>query len=129
LQASVVGAPIEFIATPELLLDSRYDLKRIPFRTGAPVPGQRGVLTLRRRRPNEKEWEWDLDLGLRVGTAWIRQTIFALLVAAGLAVTPIIAAHQSSTLSNHSQHLITLVSILSSLVVGIAAAFGLRRSV
>jgi hypothetical protein len=93
------------------------------------VPGQRGVLTLRRRRPNEEEWEWDLDLGLRVGTAWIRQTIFALLIAGGLAVTPIIAAYQSNALSNHARDVITIVSILSSLAVGIAAAFGLRRSV
>jgi hypothetical protein len=130
LQASVASTPIEFTATPELLLDSRYDLKRIPFRTGAPVPGQRGVLTLRRRRrPSETEWEWDLDLGLRVGTAWARQTIFALLIAGGLAVTPIVAAYQNSALSNHAQHVITVVSILSGLAVGIAASFGLRRSI
>jgi hypothetical protein len=128
LQASVAGAPVEFTATPELLLDSRYDLKRIPFRTGAPVPGQRGVLTLRRRRPPEEDWEWDLDIGLRVRAAWIRQTLFGVLVAAGLAVPPIVAAYQNSKLSNHAQHTITFWSIVSAAVVAAAAAFGLRRS-
>jgi hypothetical protein len=128
LQASVAGAPAEFTATPELLLDSRYDLKRIPFRTGAPVPGQRGVLTLRRRRPPEEDWEWDLDIGLRVRAAWIRQTIFGALVAVGLAVPPIVAAYQNSKLSNHAQHTITFWSIVSAIVVAAAAAFGLRRS-
>ena len=58
-----------------------------------------------------------------------RKTIFALLIAGGLAVTPIIAAYQNNALSNHARNVITLVSILSSLAVGIAAAFGLRRSV
>jgi len=37
VKASAAGAPIEFTVTPELLLDSRYDLKRLPFRT----PGHR----------------------------------------------------------------------------------------
>jgi hypothetical protein len=129
LQATVAGAPLEFTATPELLLDSRYDLKRIPFRTGAPVPAQRGVLTLRRRRPEQPQWEWDLDLGLRVRAAWFRQAIFAVLVAVGLAVPPIVAAYQNGKLSNHSQHVIALVAIISGAAVGIAVAFGLRRSV
>jgi hypothetical protein len=55
-------------ATAELLLDSRYDLKRIP--SGA----------------------------------------------------------EHSNLSNHAQHVITVAAILSSLLAGITAAFGLRRS-
>lgn len=129
LQASVAGASLEFTATPEVLLDSRYDLKRIPFRTGAPVPGQRGVLTLRRRRPSDDEWEWDLDVGLRIAAAWLRQTIFGLLVAVGLAVPPIVAAYQNSSLSNHAQRVITVVSVIASVAVAVAAAFGLRRSV
>jgi hypothetical protein len=128
VQASITGVPVEFTATPELLLDSRYDLKRIPFRSGAPVPGERGVLTLRRRRVGEEKWEWDLDLGLLVRAAWFRQVLFGLVVAFFLAVPPIVAAYQNSNLSNHAQHVITVAAILSSLLAGITAAFGLRRS-
>jgi hypothetical protein len=40
-----------------------------------------------------------------------------------------IAGYQNNALSNHARDVITIVSILSSLAVGIAAAFGLRRSV
>lgn len=131
VQASATGAPIEFTTTPELLLDSRYDLKRIPFRTGSPVPSARGVLTLRRRsrEVESKDWEWDLDLGLRVRAAVFRQLLFALLVAGLLAATPILAAYSNSNLSSSDQRIIAIVAGLSSLLVGITAAFGLRRSI
>jgi hypothetical protein len=104
------------------------ELERIPFRTGAPVPGERGVLTLRRRRVGEEKWEWDLDLGLLVRAAWFRQVLFGLVVAFFLAVPPIVGAYQNSNLSNDAQHVITVAAILSSLLAGITAAFGLRRS-
>src|SRR5581483_8506088 len=92
LQASVLGVPIEFTMTPELLLDSRYDLKRLAFRTGSPVPGENGVLTLSRKTHGaDARWEWDLDLGLRVRAAVGRQLLFGLLVGLFLMVTPIVA--------------------------------------
>jgi hypothetical protein len=47
--------------TPELVLDSPYDVKRIRFRTGSPATGDRGVFTLRQRRTEDTESEWDFD--------------------------------------------------------------------
>lgn len=130
LQASVLGVPVEFTMTPELLLDSRYDLKRLAFRTGSPVPGELGVLTLRRKTVGGGGgWEWDLDLGLRVRAAVRRQLLFGLLVGLFLMVTPIVAAYSSSTLKPHQQLIIALVAIVSSLLAGFAAAFGLKRNI
>jgi hypothetical protein len=131
LQASVLGVPVEFTMTPELLLDSRYDLKRLAFRTGSPVPGQRGVLTLRRKDVGgaDKEWAWDLDLGLHVRAAVLRQLLFGLLVGLFLMVTPIVAAYSNSKLTTHQQLVIALVGAGSSLLAGLAAAFGLKRSI
>jgi hypothetical protein len=122
------GAPVSFSMTPELLLDSRYDLKRIRFRTGSPVPGERGVLTLRRRRRSEAEWEWEFDVPLAVRGAFARQLGFGLLIAVFLAVTPIIAAYSNPNLSDRNQRIIAVVAAISSLLAGISAAFGLRRS-
>jgi hypothetical protein len=129
LQASVLGVPIEFTMTPELLLDSRYDLKRLAFRTGSPVPGERGVLTLRRKALGGDEWEWDLDLSLRVRAAVRRQLLFGLLVGLFLMVTPIVAAYSNSKLTTNQQLIIALVGAVSSLLAGLAAAFGLKRSI
>jgi hypothetical protein len=125
---TAMGAPVAFTMTPEALLDSRYDLKRIRFRTGSPVPAQRGVLTLRRRRLGSDAWEWDFDIGVRVRAAVLRQLFFGLVVAAFLAVTPIVAAYSNPKLSSREQLIIAVVGGASSLLAGITAAFGLRRS-
>jgi hypothetical protein len=63
-----------------------------------------------------------------VRAAWFRQVLFGLVVAFFPAVPPIVAAYQNSNFSNHAQHVITVAAILSSLLAGITAAFGLRRS-
>ncbi len=116
--------------TPELLLDSRYDLKRLAFRTGSPVPGERGVLTLRRRALGAADtWEWDLDLSLRVRAAVGRQLMFGLLVGAFLMVTPIVAAYSNSDLSSRSRLILAVVGVITSVLAGLAAAFGLKRSI
>jgi hypothetical protein len=53
------------------------------FRAGSPVPGERGVLTLRRRALGAADkWEWDVDLSLRVRAAVGRQLLFGVLVGA-----------------------------------------------
>jgi hypothetical protein len=128
VRASATGAPVEFTVTPELLLDSRYDLKRVPFRTGSPSAAARGVLSLRRRKLGEKRWEWDLDLGVRVGAAVVRQILVGLAVGAALAITPIIAAFSDSSLSGHAQSVILISALASSFVAGQAAAFGIPRA-
>jgi hypothetical protein len=116
--------------TPELLLDSRYDLKRLAFRTGSPVPGENGVLTLSRKtHAADEKWEWDLDLGLRVRAAVGRQLLFGLLVGLFLMVTPIVAAYSNSKLTTNQQLVIAVVGAISSLLAGFAAAFGLKRSI
>ena len=127
IRASATGAPLEFTVTPELLLDSRYDLKRLPFRTGSPIPSARGVLTLRRRKRGEERWEWDLDLGVRVRAAVVRQLLVGLTIAAALAATPIVAALSDTNLSHHAKALIVIVAAATSVVAGMAAAFGVPR--
>jgi hypothetical protein len=127
IRASATGAPLEFTVTPELLLDSRYDLKRLPFRTGSPIPSARGVLTLRRRKRGDERWEWDLDLGVRVGAAVVRQLLVGLTIAAALAATPIVAALSDTNLSRHTKALVVIVAAAASLVAGMAAAFGVPR--
>jgi hypothetical protein len=64
-----------------------------------------------------------------VRAAVLRQLLFGLLVAVSLAVTPILAAYSNSNLSSHDQRTIAVVASISSLLVGITAAFGLRRSI
>jgi hypothetical protein len=129
LGATVSGVPVSFTVTPEVLLDSRYDINLFRFRTGSPVTGERGVLTVRRRqRGVGQDWEWEFDLPLRVRGALLRRLGFGLLVGTFLAVTPVVAAYSNSKLSAHNQLIVALVGALASYAAGITAAFGLRRS-
>lgn len=129
LGAMVSGVPVSFTVTPEVLLDSRYDINLFRFRTGSPVTGERGVLTVRRRqRGVDQDWEWEFDLPLRVRGALLRRLGFGLLVGTFLAVTPVVAAYSNSKLSAHNQLIVALVGALASYAAGITAALGLRRS-
>jgi len=100
----------------------------LPFRTGSAARGSRGVLTLRRRRREDDRWEWDLDLGVRVRATVLRPLLVELAIAAGLAATPIIAASSDASLSGNARVAITAAAVISGLVAGMAASFGLPRS-
>jgi hypothetical protein len=111
-----------------VLLDSRYDLKRIRFRTMSPVSPEPGVLAVRRQLPNQTVWEWEFDLPVQVrGTFW-RKLGLGLLIGIFLAVSPIVSAYSNPNLSAVSRAIISLVSTITGMLAGIAAAFGLRRS-
>ena len=88
---------------------------------------RRGVSTLRRRKRGEERWEWDLDLGVRVRAAVVRQLLVGLTIAAALAATPIVAALSDTNLSHHAKALIVIVAAATSVVAGMAAAFGVPR--
>jgi hypothetical protein len=121
-------ASISFTTNPSVLLDSRYDLKRIRLRTLSPESRDPGVLTVRRQTRGQSEWEWEFDLPIQVrGTFW-RKLGFGLIVGLFLAVPPIVGAYSNPNLSAGSRQVISLVAIITGTLAGITAAFGLRRS-
>jgi hypothetical protein len=128
LSATTSEPSISFAMTPEVLLDSRYDLKRIRLRTASPMSAERGVLTLRRRRRSENDSEWQFDLPVRLRGAVLRRLGVGLLIGVLLAVSSVVAAYSNPKLSDADQLTIALVGGGASLLAGVAAAFGLRRS-
>lgn len=119
---------LSFTTNPRVLLDSRYDLKRIRLRTMSPVSREPGVLAVRRQTLNQPEWAWEFDLPIQVrGTFW-RKLALGLLIGTFLAVSPIVSANSNPNLSAGSRLVISLVSTITGILAGIAAAFGLRRS-
>jgi hypothetical protein len=121
-------ASLSFTTNPEVLLDSRYDLKRIRLRTMAPESREPGVLTIRRQEQGKPEWEWEFDLPIQVRATFWRKIGFGLLVGCFLAVSPIVGAYSNPSLSAGSRQVISLVAIVTGILAGVTAAFGLRRS-
>jgi hypothetical protein len=108
--------------TPELVLGSPYDVKRLRFHTGSPVSGDRGVFTLREKREAADGWKWDFDLPFQLGRSFVRRVGLALLIAVVLAVPPITTAYSGNP------RIVTLAATLSGLAAGLTAAFGIQRS-
>jgi hypothetical protein len=115
---------LTFTTNPHVLVDSRYDLKRMRFRTMAPASRELGVLTVRRQLQGESTWEWEFDLPIQVRGSFWRKLGLGLIIGVFLAVPPIVS---DPNLLGGSQ-LATPVSAISAILAGIAAAFGLRRS-
>jgi hypothetical protein len=118
-----------FTTNPQVLLDSRYDLKRIRLRTMSPASREPGVLAVRRQVHGHTEWEWEFDLPIEVRGAFWRRLGLGLLIGIFLSVSPVVSAYSNPNLSENSQVVISLVGIVAGILAGIAASFGLRRSV
>lgn len=122
LSAAVTGTSVSSTMTPELVLDSPYDMKRFRFHTGSPVSGDRGAFTLRQKRSDDQEWEWDFDLPFHLGRSQIRRLGLAALIAIVLAAPTITTAWSGNA------RIVTLAAALSGVAGGIIAAFGIQRS-
>jgi hypothetical protein len=119
---------ISFTTNPEVILDSRYDLKRIRFQTGTPPSKEPGVLTLGRKPKGETDREWEFDLRVQVKGSFPRKFLTGLLIGALLAVTPVVAALNNPNLPAKNLTTVIVVSIAAGIATGMAASFGLKRS-
>lgn len=122
LGATVSGTSVSFTMTPDLVLDSPYDVKRFRFRTDSSISGDRGVFTLRQKRESDEEWQWDFDLPFHLKRAFTRRVGLAVLIAVFLAIPPI-----TSAFSNNPRIVIPASAIFG-LAAGLSAAFGIQRS-
>jgi hypothetical protein len=112
---------------PEVLIDSRYDLKRLRLATSRTVSKKHGVLTLSQRRAHDDpQFEFDLPVRVRGGVAG--RLGFGLALGVSLSIAPITAAYANPNLPARNQFVVAAVSLGSGLLAGLVAAFGLNRS-
>jgi hypothetical protein len=118
---------ISFTTNPEMILDSRYDLKRVRFHTGAPNTRERGIISARRQRQTP-DWDWEMDLPFQIRGVFWRKVGTGALIGLFLAVPMVVATIRDGDLSTTDKQVVCLVALISGLLAGIAASFGLRRS-
>jgi hypothetical protein len=119
---------LAFTTNPLLIMDSRYDLKRVRLKTGRPSTRQTAILTILRNGVNgNANLEFDLPLQIR-GTFW--GTLgYGILLGALLAGPQIVAALSNPNLPAQNVAVISIVSGILGLGAGILAAFGLKKSI
>ncbi len=106
-------------------VDSRYDLKRIHVRSLDP-PTERGSwisVTL----ADAEDVQLDVEMATKVKSDWLRRVLTGSAIAIGLALAQVVAVSVSDNDGDVKAWLIVF-AMLGSLIVGMAAAFGLRRS-
>ncbi len=119
---------LTFTTNPLLIMDSRYDLKRVRLKTGAPSTRETAVLTILRNGANgNANLEFDLPLEVR-GTFWTTLG-YGILLGALLAGPQIVAALSNPNLPAQNVAVISIVSGVLGLGAGILAAFGLKKSI
>lgn len=120
---------LKFIANPLLILDSRYDLKRVYFKTGKPLGPEYVTLSILSTDDVkiDKSGYWEFDILLRIkGTFW--KTFGYGIIIGILLATPQIISTLSNPLLRHPTT-ISVIQGLSSLIIGLFVAFGQKKSV
>ena len=119
---------LTFTTNPRLMLDSRYDLKRVRIKTGNPSSKEPAVLTILRGVTGSDTSELEFDLLLTVRSNFWRTLGYGFILGVLLGGPQIVAAFSNPALPKGSVYLISVLSGVVGLATGIFAAFGLKRS-
>jgi len=115
------------LTRPNLVLDSRYDLKRVRLRTTKPTSAEETVVAFEYHDNDQVSLICDIDLRVH-GTFW-QSLAKGVLLGILLASPQTIAALSNPALSDSSKSVIVIAAAAFGLVTGIVAAFGLKKSV
>src|SRR5580704_3964379 len=117
---------LAFTTNPELQLDSRYDLKRVRFKTGKPAKEEDAWISVTRKSKDSQLPYVDFDLlGCVSGVFW--QTLgYGIILGLLVAGPQIIAALSNPNLPASNIVLVCTTSGILGLATGIFAAFGLK---
>lgn len=125
----LVGKPsVEFVTSPTQAIDSRYDMKRIRFRTGRPVWRENVVCSLHRADSPKLTPPSVLDFDVRMSIAGTYATLLFWGILVGLLLA---APHVINTGSGTGSAKVFLCSVyvIVGIITGVLAAFKLRTGI
>lgn len=131
LHLSTSSQWLTFTTNPLLILDSRYDLKRVRLKTGEPSKAEDTILTILRTddASGSESGNWEFDLRLRIKGIFLRTLGYGVFLGVLLATPPITAAFSNPNLPLVNASIISVLSLITSLIAGVFVAFGLRKSI
>jgi hypothetical protein len=113
---------LTFTTTPSVIMDSRYDFKRVRMITGKPNTQERAILTIVRNG-------LEFDLPLLIRRTWLLTLGYGIILGVLLAGPQIVAALANPNLPLRNVVAISFVSGILGLGAGILAAFGLKKQI
>lgn len=118
------------MSNPLLSIDSRYDQKRVRFRSGRPWQDEEARVSIYRVQdadPRETIGSPEFDLSLSIRSSRWPLYGYVLLLAALLATPQIIQGWLETDYTQLTKIVVTVVALVFGLAVGIAGVFGLQR--
>lgn len=128
LSLTTTGQMLSFTTNPVMHMDSRYDLKRVRFKTGKSSNDETAIISVVRDVGRDQPPNLDFDLSFLVhGTFW-RTVGYGIGLGALLAATQLVGTLSNPSLPATSVVPVVLLTILIGVATGICAAFGLKTS-
>jgi hypothetical protein len=119
---------LAFTTNPVLVLDSRYDLKRVRVKAGKPSAKEHAVLSVLRDVPGSEAPNLEFDVLILVRANFWRTIGYGIVLGILLAGPQIVAAFSNPALPRKNACFIAAASGVLGLLAGIFAAFGLKKS-
>ena len=128
LRVETGSQSLKFTTSQDLVLDSRYDLKRVRIRTSSPPLRQTAVLTILRKDSRQVDPNLDFDLRVEIKGAFWKTLGYGTVLGLLLATPQVASALSNPTLPAQNIIVISVVSTVVGVFTGIFAAFGLKTS-
>lgn len=123
------GGDLTVESPSRIRLDSRYDLKRIRIKSGDPSYRNRlSWITLATEGPGVSG-SLESDMSLKVKSNWLRRVVVAAVIAVGITGAQAIPLATRVDLSTTGKVASAIGILFISFIVGLAAVWGIRRSV
>lgn len=119
------GSALTIESSPRIIIDSRYDLKRIRVATTGALRSQYCSVSVKCEQSGEM---LDFDIGLRIGGKWIQMAAYGILLGLLLASPHVVAALYNPDISERIRLAVIVSSCFTSIVAGLFTAIGLKAS-
>lgn len=120
-----VGEGLELESSPKVSVDSRYDLKRFRVRSLDPPTNRGSWISIALAKAGDVQL--DIEVATIVKSDFLSRLVTGLVIAIGLALAQVVAVLASDYDRDVKAVAVGFV-LVGSIVVGMGAAFGLRRS-
>ena len=122
------GEELKAQSSPTCTLDSRYDLKKFHLKSGDPTSGRQGSWINIILEKLDKTNRLELETSLKIKGNQLRRFGIALVIAIALTGAQIVPLFTRGDLASDTKLYSSLIIFILSVVVGIAAVWGIRKS-
>lgn len=126
-----MSSSIKFTSNPIVIVNSRYDFKRIRFKTTSPIIAEQAVLSIYRGKDESKDKYGilDFDLKMRIAGTWSNLVFWGTTIGVLLAIPHLITALTNDKLTGAKLAVVCLLVLIVGLVTGNLVAFKLKKDI